>query len=121
VDDKTMSIRRLRQLLFGDRTETTESAVGADPAEPGATGQREGVAGTEGAVDDGEADTAGQYTGDDAHACPTRTQFSGNVAGRFNRQPIDRRLFRRNVDIVASPSLSSLSVPLSWCNGKANK
>ena len=37
VQDKNTSIRRLRQLLFGARTETTEAVVGHDPQTPGVT------------------------------------------------------------------------------------
>src|SRR3982751_4034160 len=40
VEDKNTSIRRLRQLLFGSRTETTDSVVGQKTKTPDATGPR---------------------------------------------------------------------------------
>src|SRR5262245_24783407 len=57
VEDKTTSIRRLRQLLFGARTETTESVVGRDPRDPGATPRPGAVAETEIAADQSETNT----------------------------------------------------------------
>src|SRR5512135_961626 len=60
VEDKNTSIRRLRQLFFGTRTETTESVVGRDSKEPGATPQPDGVADTEIAADEPETNTPGE-------------------------------------------------------------
>jgi transposase len=60
VEDKNTSIRRLRQLFFGAHTETTESVVGRDSKEPGATPQPDGVADTEIAVDEPETNTPGE-------------------------------------------------------------
>src|SRR5512135_1862036 len=54
VKDKSTSIRRLRQLFFGARTETTESVVGRDSKKPGATPQPDGVADSEIAADEPE-------------------------------------------------------------------
>src|SRR4051794_19569036 len=45
VDDKNTSIRRLRQLLFGARTETTEAVVGQKPGKPDVAVPRDAVAG----------------------------------------------------------------------------
>lgn len=44
VDDKSTSIRRLRQLLFGARTEKTESVVGQKTKTPDTAGPRDGAA-----------------------------------------------------------------------------
>ena len=41
VEDKDTSIRRLRQLLFGSRTEKTDSVVGQETKTPGAAGPRD--------------------------------------------------------------------------------
>jgi transposase len=57
VEDKNTSIRRLRQLFFGARTETTESVVGRDSKKPGATPQPDGVADSEIAADEPETNT----------------------------------------------------------------
>ena len=47
VEDKNTSIRRLRQLLFGVRTEKTGAVVGRCPDEPEATTPRGAAIGTE--------------------------------------------------------------------------
>src|SRR5262245_26700783 len=60
VGDKTTSIRRLRQLLFGALTETTESVVGHDARRPGATPQPDGAADSEVAAPEPETDTPGE-------------------------------------------------------------
>jgi transposase len=57
VGDKSTSIRRLRQLLFGARTETTESVVGRDPQEPDATTTPDAGADPGIAADEPETDT----------------------------------------------------------------
>src|SRR4051794_26388618 len=44
VEDKSTTIRRLRQLLFGSRTERTDSVVGQKTKTPDATGPRGAVA-----------------------------------------------------------------------------
>ena len=56
VDDKSTSIRRLRQLLFGSRTEKTESVVGQKTKTPDATGPRDAVADVDSAGGAGNAD-----------------------------------------------------------------
>jgi transposase len=55
VGDKTTSIRRLRQLLFGARTETTEAVVGREAEAPAAAPPRDAVAGTGPAAGDGDS------------------------------------------------------------------
>jgi transposase len=57
VQDKNTSIRRLRQLLFGARTETTAAVVGHDPQTPDATMTPEAGADTESTADDPETNT----------------------------------------------------------------
>jgi transposase len=63
VEDKNTSIRRLRQLLFGSRTETTDSVVGQKTKTPDATPPRDAVAdadlaGGAGNTDESSATTA---------------------------------------------------------------
>src|SRR3954468_21171434 len=60
VEDKNTSIRRLRQLLFGSRTETTDSVVGQKTKTTDATGPRDAVADADlagGAGNTDESDT----------------------------------------------------------------
>src|SRR5262249_43508230 len=52
VEDKNTSIRRLRQLLFGARTEKTDAVVGRDTETPDTTGPSDPAAST--------AETAGE-------------------------------------------------------------
>ena len=56
VEDKDTSIRRLRQLFFGARTEKTEAVVGQRPGTPDAASPTDAVAETGPAGDDGDAD-----------------------------------------------------------------
>jgi transposase len=64
VEDKNTSIRRLRQLFFGARTEKTDAVVGRGAEKPGATVPRDAAvptalaAGEPEAGEPGEADTA---------------------------------------------------------------
>jgi transposase len=60
VEDKDTSIRRLRQLFFGARTEKTEAVVGPkarkpDAAAPAAAGAETGLAGDDGNADESDA------------------------------------------------------------------
>lgn len=56
VDDKNTSIRRLRQLLFGSRTEKTDVVVGQKPEKPDATAPRNAVADVDLAAGTGNTD-----------------------------------------------------------------
>jgi transposase len=56
VEDRNTSIRRLRQLFFGARTEKTEAVVGREAETPGAASPRDAVAETGPAVGDGGGD-----------------------------------------------------------------
>ena len=56
VEDKNTSIRRLHQLLFGSRTEKTDSVVGQKPKTSDATAPRDGVADANSAGDAENAD-----------------------------------------------------------------
>src|SRR3954471_4205131 len=51
VDDKDTTIRRLRQLFFGSRTERTEAVVGPKAGTSGVTASPDPAAGTESAAD----------------------------------------------------------------------
>src|SRR5262249_25370261 len=66
VEDKDTSIRRLRQLLFGSRTEKTDSVVGQKTKTPDATAPCDAVADAAGA--------AGRGNTDEADATPPRGQ-----------------------------------------------
>src|SRR5690242_12656974 len=68
VEDKNTSIRRLRQLFFGARTEKTDAVVGRKTDEPVTTGP-EGAA-TEAGVAAGEADTDAAPDADPEPAAP---------------------------------------------------
>ena len=56
VEDKNASIRRLRQLFFGARTEKTESVVGPKTRTPGGGASPDAVAETGAAAGDGDGD-----------------------------------------------------------------
>src|SRR6187431_1086771 len=74
VEDKNTSIRRLRQLLFGSRTETTDSVVGQETKTPEVTPPRDAVAdadlaGGAGNTDESNATTAKGHGRNGAEAC----------------------------------------------------
>jgi len=56
VEDKSTSIRRLRQLFFGARTEKTDAVVGRETEAPDAAPPRDAVAETGPAAGDGDSD-----------------------------------------------------------------
>src|SRR5262249_16395020 len=59
VEDKNTSLRRLRQLLFGGRTEKTEAVVGQPSDKPEATRPRDVATGTGPAAAAGAAEASG--------------------------------------------------------------
>src|SRR3954451_5130086 len=58
-EDKNTSIRRLRQLFFGARTEKTDAVVGREIKSPDAASPRDAVAETALAAGDGASDRPG--------------------------------------------------------------
>jgi transposase len=56
IEDRDTTIRRLRQLFFGARTEKTEAVVGPKPGTPQAASSADGVAEANLAGDDGNAE-----------------------------------------------------------------
>jgi hypothetical protein len=68
VEDKNTSIRRLRQLLFGARTEKTDAVVGQRTERPEATVPRDDATGTESAA--GEAASEASEAAATGAACP---------------------------------------------------
>jgi transposase len=67
VEDKNTSIRRLRQLFFGARTETTEAVVGQKTRKPEAAGPGDAVAQTDLAAGDGSADVSDEAAASKGH------------------------------------------------------
>lgn len=62
VEDKNTTIRRLRQLFFGSRTEKTESVVGPKTGTPRPAVPSDAAAGTESAADAGTTDVSNAAT-----------------------------------------------------------
>src|SRR4051794_26917640 len=58
VEDKNTTIRRLRQLFFGSRTEKTEAVVGPKTETSGVTASPDAAAGIGSAADEGAADVS---------------------------------------------------------------
>ena len=58
VEDKNTTIRRLRQLFFGSRTEKTEAVVGPKTGASRVAAPPEGAAGTESVAGEGTADVS---------------------------------------------------------------
>jgi transposase len=67
VEDKNASIRRLRQLFFGARTEKTDAVVGREAEPPDAALPRDAVAETGPAAGDGDSDGSGEGTPSQGH------------------------------------------------------
>src|SRR3954454_8370191 len=59
VEDRNTTIRRLRQLFFGARTEKTEAVVGPKDGMPGPAVPPEATAGPESPVGEGTTDATG--------------------------------------------------------------
>jgi transposase len=75
VEDKNTSIRRLRQLLFGSRTEKTEAVVGPKNEAPPPAASPDTAAGAE--------STAGGETTDDSHAAAASKGHGRNGAAAY--------------------------------------
>src|SRR3954454_17316880 len=67
VEDKNTTIRRLRQLFFGSRTEKTEAVVGPKTETSKVTASPDAAAGTEPADDEGTADVSEASTVSKGH------------------------------------------------------
>jgi transposase/ribosomal protein S13 len=67
VEDKDTTIRRLRQLFFGSRTEKTESVVGQKTKTPAATGPRDAAAGAESTAGEGTTDVSNAAGASNGH------------------------------------------------------
>src|SRR5262245_39561154 len=78
VEDKNTSIRRLRQLLFGVRTEKTGAVVGQRPDAPEATTPRGAAIGTGPAAREAATETPGA-----AATGPARPGHGRNGAGAY--------------------------------------
>jgi hypothetical protein len=79
VEDKNTSIRRLRQLLFGSRTEKTDSVLGQETKTPDATGPRDARS---------DADLAGS-TGDTDESGATAAKGHGRNGRRLSGRRAD--------------------------------
>ena len=95
VEDKSTSIRRLRQLLFGSRTEKTESVVGPKTETPEAAGPRDAAADVDPAGDAGNADESAAAAAQ-GHGRQRRRGVPGRPADRRPAPvaPCGRRLSR---------------------------
>src|SRR4051794_15025255 len=67
VEDKNTSIRRLRQLFFGGRTEKTEAVVGPKPRKPDAAGPGDAAAETGLVAGDGSTDVSDGAAASEGH------------------------------------------------------
>jgi transposase len=88
VEDKNTSIRRLRQLFFGARTEKTEAVVGRQTEKPDATPPNGAVAETEGAAgqpNTNEPNTAASAEAEPASASPGHGRNGADAYGGADR------------------------------------
>src|SRR6476469_897869 len=67
VEDKNTTIRRLRQLFFGSRTEKTEAVGGPKAGTSEVTASPDAAAGTEWVDDEGTGDVSGAATASKGH------------------------------------------------------
>jgi transposase len=79
VEDKNTSIRRLRQLFFGTRTEKTDAVVRRNTEKPESTPPGAGAAGTGSTADTAAADTAKEAAF--APACPGHGRNGADAYG----------------------------------------
>src|SRR5271166_3617452 len=88
VEDKNTSIRRLRQLLFGARTEKTDTVTGRETDQPDTTPPRGAATDTEVAADEphtGESDPGASDTADREPACPGHGRNGADAYGGADR------------------------------------
>jgi transposase len=98
VEDKNTSIRRLRQLLFGARTEKTETVTGRETEKPDTTPPR-------GAAADAEA-AAGQPHSDEPHTDASAEAEPAPASPGHGRNGADAYRGAEQID-VPHPSLSA--------------
>ncbi len=67
VEDRNTTIRRLRQLFFGSRTEKTEAVVGPKTGKPEVTASADAAAGIELPADEGTGDVSDAATTSKGH------------------------------------------------------
>jgi transposase len=77
VEDKNTSIRRLRQLFFGARTEKTEAVVGPKTGTSEVTASPDAAAGIESAADSGTADISEAATTSKGHGRNGAAAYQG--------------------------------------------
>jgi transposase len=123
VQDKNTSIRRLRQLLFGARTETTAAVVGHDPQKPGVPPPKAG-ADTAIAGDEPETDTpcasnrtpaarghgrhgAEVYSGAERRAIPHPTLAAGDTCPACGQGTVYEKAPGVLVRITGQPPLAA--------------
>jgi hypothetical protein len=83
VEDRNASIRRLRQLFFGARTEKTDALVGRETQAPGVASPRGAVAETGPAA--GDVDSDGSGTGAAPGVTGATTPLRGSAISRPRR------------------------------------
>jgi transposase len=79
VEDKDTSIRRLRQLFFGSRTEKTEAVVGPKAGTSEVTASPDAAAGTESAAGEETPDISGASTVSKGHGRNGAAAYRGAV------------------------------------------
>ena len=82
VEDKNTTIRRLRQLFFGSRTEKTEAVVGPKTGTSRATASPDAAAGIESAAGEGTADVSERGGGLEGSRAQRRRGLPGCRADR---------------------------------------
>jgi transposase len=79
VEDKNTTIRRLRQLFFGSRTEKTEAVVGPKTGRSEVTASPDAAAGTESAAGDGTPDISEVVATSKGHGRNGAAAYEGAV------------------------------------------
>jgi transposase len=77
VEDKNTSIRRLRQLFFGSRTEKTEAIVGSKPGKSEGGTPADTAAEAESSADDGTLDNSGAAPASRGHGRNGASAYQG--------------------------------------------
>ena len=85
VEDKNTTIRRLRQLFFGSRTEKTEAVVGPKTGTSEVTASPDAAAGTESAAGDGTPEISEVVATSKGHGRNGAAAYEGAVQVDFRR------------------------------------
>ena len=118
VEDKNTSIRRLRQLFFGARTEKTEAVVGQKTETPEAAAPRDAAAETESAAGEGNTDESDAAAASKGHGRNGAEAYRGAERIDVPHPSLTRG---RRVSRLRSRAPSTTRPRACWCGSPGSR